>query len=395
MQKTPLPDNEHLRLQDLYNYDILNTQSDPDFDELIELAGLICKCPISVLALIDKNRLWFKAKTGMQMSDSSREKAFCSYTIMQDDVMVVEDATRDERFRNNPSVTGYPYVRFYAGVPVLSPTGYKPGTICIMDSRPRTLSPEEHRALVLLSNQATKLLEIRRNNILMRERREVIAKLKNNAISQYLRDIESEKKSIAVYLHEQFAQEIASSLIYIKMAATEQSDKRIKYYLSAEQQLNNTLNNIRNLSYKITPLANQFLDTRDMISEYVKRVELTFPFKINLDLPDISNNTDPDMLLTVIRMIELWLKILNQQKKVTEVNIVVALRPQIIIQITNNGSIINQALVKKQIHEHILCESIYLYGGNIAMPDRSGENIFTITLPPEHSGYENKPVPYS
>lgn len=390
MHKAPLPVNETQRLHDLYGYGILDTPSDSDFDALVELASQICKCPISLITLLDKELQWFKAKIGIESNTTPRNAAFCSYAIMQDDVMVVEDATKDERFCNNPSVTAYPNVRFYAGAPIVSPTGHKLGTICIIDSVPRTLSQDEHRALVLLSNQATKLLEIRRKNILIRERSDEITRLKNNAINRYIKDIEDEKKAIASYLHEQFAQEIASSLVYLKMAEAEQTDEKNKYYQSAEQQLMHTLEDIRNLSYKITPLANQLLDTKDMISEYVKRIESSFPFKIHLSLPEISNSTDPDVLLTLVRMIELWLKVLNQQKNVTEVDIVVTLKPQLIIQITNNGNIINHAIVKKQIQQHILCDKIHLYGGDVDITRNTEKNTFTITLPLQHSEHEDK-----
>lgn len=392
MHKVPLPVNENQRLQDLYGYDILDTQAEPDFDALVELASQVCKCPISLITLLDKERQWFKAKIGMKSSGTPRDAAFCSYAIMQDDVMVVEDATKDDRFSNNPNVTGEPNIRFYAGAPILSPTGHTLGTICIIDKIPRTLSQDDHRALVLLSNQATRLLEIRKKNLLIRERSEEITRLKNNAISSYIKDIEDEKKAIAVYLHEQFAQEIASSLAYLKMAETEQTDKKLKYYQSVEQQLNNTLDNIRNLSYKITPLANQLLDTRDMISEYVKRVEPSFPFKIHLSLPEISNTTDQDVLLTLVRMIELWLKVLNQQKNVTEVNITVTLDNQLVIQITDNAYIINHSLVKKQILQHILCDKIHLYGGSIDIINNAADNIFVITLPLQHPQYKDKPL---
>lgn len=387
MQKTPIPVNEQQRLKDLYAYDILNTPSEPDFDELVELAAQICKCPLSLITLLDKDVQWFKAKIGTDASYTSREMAFCSYVIMEDDLLVVEDATKDDRFRDHPSVTGYPNVRFYAGAPIVSPTGYKLGTICIADLKPRTLSPEEHRALVLLSNQVTTLLEIRRKDMLIRERSEEITRLKSNAISQYLRDIEIEKKSIANYLHEQFAQEIASALVYLKMAKSENHATKLDYYHSIEDQLKNTLNNIRNLSYKITPLANQLLDTKDMISEYVKSVAPTFRFKINLSLPDISNSPNPDILLTLVRVIELWLKILNNQNDVTIVNIAVILKPQLVIRIANNGNIINHTVVKNQVLHHVLCDKIYACGGSVETPEKPGENLFTIMLPLEHPEY--------
>lgn len=170
MYTPPILINEHERLQDLYEYNILDTHAESDFDELVELASHICKCPISLIALLDKDRQWFKAKIGLEISDMPRDVAFCSYAILQDDVMVVEDTTKDERFCDNPTVIGFPNVRFYAGVPIISPAGHKLGTICIADRKPRVLLSEERRILKLLANQATKLLEIRKKNILIKEK---------------------------------------------------------------------------------------------------------------------------------------------------------------------------------------------------------------------------------
>lgn len=390
MYTPPILINEHERLQDLYEYNILDTHAESDFDELVELASHICKCPISLITLLDKDRQWFKAKIGLEISDMPRDVAFCSYAILQDDVMVIEDTTKDERFCDNPTVIGFPNVRFYAGVPIISPAGHKLGTICVADRRPRVLSSEERRILKLLANQATKLLEIRKKNILIKEKSEEIVRLKAKAISRYMQDTENEKKAIAVYLHEQFAQEIASSLMYLDMVKTEQADKQLEYIQAVEQQLINTLNNIRDLSYKITPLANQLLDTKELISEYVKSVEPTFPFKINLSLPGISNSSDRGILLTVIRMIELWLKVLNDQKSVTEVTIAVTLKPQLIIRIIDNGTAIDYAIKSREIFQHILCDKIYSYGGVIDISGNAEKNIFSITLPSQYAEPANR-----
>lgn len=205
-----------------------------------------------------------------------------------------------------------------------------------------------------------------------------------------MQDTENEKKAIAVYLHEQFAQEIASSLMYLDMVKTEQADKQLEYIQAVEQQLINTLNNIRDLSYKITPLANQLLDTKELISEYVKSVEPTFPFKINLSLPGISNSSDRGILLTVIRMIELWLKVLNDQKSVTEVTIAVAFKPQLIVRIIDNGDTIDDTIKSREVFQHILCDKIYSYGGIINISDNAEKNIFSITLPSQYAEPANR-----
>ncbi|MFT3750543.1 MAG: GAF domain-containing protein [Agriterribacter sp.] len=392
MLPAPLPFDELQRLQDLYAYDILDTHAEPDFDELVELASSICGCPISLVTLVDKDRQWFKAKTGIDFFSTKREFSFCAHTILQNDVMVVEDAKNDERFSDNPCVAGDLHIRFYAGAPIISPAGHKLGTLCIADRNPRTLSADEHRYLVLLSNQVTKLLEIRKRNIVIRERAAEIIKLKSDAINRYIGDVEHEKKIIARDLHEQFAQEIASSLMYLKMAEKEMPEKQLRYILSAKEQLDNTLHNIRNLSYKISPLANQLLDTGEMVSEYVKSVAATCSFKILLNLPDISNiRADREKLLTLIRTIELWLKMLNYRKDITEVSITVKLRSRLLIEIRHNGIDIDENL-KNEMLQHILCDKIYSYNGSVNIPLEKEKNMLLITLPlPEYINDKSSP----
>ena len=160
MKIAPLPHNEALRLQDLYSYQLLDTPSESDFDELVELASRICNCPISLITLLDKDRQWFKAKKGINADGTSRDEAFCSHAILQDEVMIVKDATKDERFFDNPFVIGDPNVRFYAGAPIVSRSGHKLGTICLIDSKPKSFTKEEEALLQLLAKQASRLLEI-------------------------------------------------------------------------------------------------------------------------------------------------------------------------------------------------------------------------------------------
>ena len=159
-----LPDNERERLDALYSYGILDTDAESDFDELIKLASHICETPISLITLVDEDRQWFKAKLGLDVGETNREVAFCAHAIHQDDLMVVDDALLDPRFVDNPLVTGAPDIRFYAGMPLSTPTGYKLGTLCVIDSKPHQLTPMQREALEILGKQAMKLIELRRRN---------------------------------------------------------------------------------------------------------------------------------------------------------------------------------------------------------------------------------------
>ncbi|RYY39689.1 MAG: sensor histidine kinase [Chitinophagaceae bacterium] len=157
--ETPEPEKERLRaLQEL---DILDTPREAEFNDLVNLASDLCGVPISLITLLDADRQWFKAATGVSLTETERSAAFCDKALLQDDIFVVPDATLDPRFADNPYVTGDPHVRFYAGALIHSPDGHKLGTLCIIDSAPRDLSWKEANILAKLARQATFLIELR------------------------------------------------------------------------------------------------------------------------------------------------------------------------------------------------------------------------------------------
>jgi len=159
----PVPANDADRLRALRSYKILDTKPEERFDELTQLAALICGVPISLISLIDADRQWFKSRFGLDLQQTPRALAFCTHAIMQPGMFVVPDATQDERFAQNLLVTGDPYIRFYAGAPLATRDGHLLGTLCVMDRKPRTLTEAQIEALKIVGRLVIANIELRRD----------------------------------------------------------------------------------------------------------------------------------------------------------------------------------------------------------------------------------------
>jgi GAF domain-containing protein len=158
----PLPANETERLKALREYQILDTKSEQAYDDITTLAAHICGVPMAMISLVDEFRQWFKSKVGLEQQQTPREVAFCAHAILDNKPFIIRDASRDKRFADNALVTGEPYIRFYAGIPLFNPEGLALGTLCVIDREPRRLSADQQKALQALSRQVMALLELRR-----------------------------------------------------------------------------------------------------------------------------------------------------------------------------------------------------------------------------------------
>jgi PAS domain S-box-containing protein len=162
LQEKFISDTEYQRLNALESYNILDTLPEKEYDAITRLASYICKVPMSLISFIDLDRQWFKSKVGMDGAETPRSDAFCSHTIMGDDIVEIKDTLKSDVFRDNVYVRNEPHVRFYAGAPLIDPNGYKLGSLCVVDQVPRELTDDQRDALRILASEVMAQLVLRK-----------------------------------------------------------------------------------------------------------------------------------------------------------------------------------------------------------------------------------------
>jgi excisionase family DNA binding protein len=160
----PVSDDEGARLAALAASGLVDTDEEARFDRIVRLAAMVTGSPIAMVSLLTSTRQWFKARVGVEPRETSRDWAFCSHAVLQDELFVVEDALGDERFRDNPLVQQDPHIRFYAGVPLRDRSGQALGTLCVIDREPRRLRAAEAQALLDLAAIASTEIQANRPN---------------------------------------------------------------------------------------------------------------------------------------------------------------------------------------------------------------------------------------
>ena len=217
------PDNEEQRLRRLKELDILDTVEEQAYDDLTHIASQLCDTPIALVSLIDESRQWFKSHHGLDATETPREVAFCAHAILQDELFVVEDADADERFHDNPLVTGDPRVKFYAGAPLVLDSNVRIGTLCVIDDHARKLTEQQRESLRALSRQVVSQLQLR----LKLKEMEYLDHAKDEFLSMVSHELRtpltSLKGSLGILQHQLTSlDESASSMMDIAVRNTDQ-----------------------------------------------------------------------------------------------------------------------------------------------------------------------------
>lgn len=221
MSNFPYPHNEAQRLNILAGYDLMDSGYDRDFDAIAEIASTICDIPISLITFIDEKRQYFKSHLGTDFTENARERSFCTHAIASsEEIMVVKDARLDERFANNPMVTGPTKLVFYAGVPLINEDGFALGTICVLDQKSHHLTDPQLQALKSLAKQVVDKIELKRKVTHLEHKNDELAKaniLIQKFASMAAHDIKNPLSSI-----------LLTSQLLSKSALTNKDERAVK-----------------------------------------------------------------------------------------------------------------------------------------------------------------------
>ncbi|RYZ92675.1 MAG: PAS domain S-box protein [Proteobacteria bacterium] len=269
MQKPAIPASEEKRQEVLEKLDILDTLPEAEFNSVVSLASLICKAPISAISLVDNDRQWFKATTGLgDTTTTSRDVSFCGHTILGPSPFVVPDALLDERFADNPLVTGALGIRFYAGIPLIS-SGEAIGSLCVIDKEPRQLNAEQIDGLRMLGTLVTSHLHSR---IRARDLRDSIEEL-DAAQDQLLQEERNfqelaESSFDGIFVHD------GEKFIYLNQRAAELFERSREELLGTNPLALLARADVKNLGQKMTSRSEEFYEVKGTKLDGVSSYEL-------------------------------------------------------------------------------------------------------------------------
>lgn len=331
MRLESLSTKEQLRLDDLYSYGILDSDPEQEYEELVELAGQLLGCPMAAITFIAESRQWMKAIRGSDARELPRQISFCNTTIEGDEVLVVPDLASDARFLSNPLVADEPLLRFYAGAPIRSEAGYNIGTVCVLNKEPLQISPDQQRALALISRQASRLLELR-----ARERRSgVLASAQQELLQHTLDRQEREALRYSTELHEHIAQGLVASKFYLEMAEQRPDAALVQ---KSRQTVERLLEETRLLAQRLYPTTLRDTPFTELMELLAQQFGLANGIPVRLSLEGAGRVPAP-MGQALYRILQEQLENVRQHAAATEVSVsLVVGESGVHFSISDNGS---------------------------------------------------------
>lgn len=384
-----LPENEPERLRKLHDYDVIDTLPEQAYQDIVKLAARICNTPIALVSLVDAERQWFKAKTGLEASETPRDFAFCAHALLQpDELFMVEDAARDPRFADNPLVTGGPMINFYAGAPLTTPDGHVLGTLCVVDHHPRTLDASQREALAALSRQVMSQLDTR---LKLAELEQAQAQLR--AMSAHQERIkEDERTRIAREIHDELGGLMMGIKSYLSFAierAQRQGEAPEPHLQDAAALADTAIDTLRRVMTDLRPSVLDELGVWAALEwyagEFADRMQL--PCSVAIDAALIDLPLDTQRSTALFRIVQETLTNVARHARAT----CVAMQARrdgadLLVEVRDDGLGIDQSALLKRDSWGIagMFERVRHFGGTLAIDGTAGRGTtVTVRLPLE------------
>ena len=310
MKVARIPKNEDERLKVLKKYSILDSLPEEEYDAITKIASSICDTPIALVSIIDEKRQWFKSNHGMETKETHRDLAFCAHSILNpNEIFEVEDATKDERFFDNPLTTDAPNVIFYAGAPLNTSEGYPLGTLCVIDNKPKKLNDTQKEALNLLANQVVRLFELRKGNAKLKSANKDIVKLNdrlNNFAFRLTHDLKSPINNIN-FLIDVLKED------HFELFKETQAENYFNLIADRISYMDNLINDI--LAYSKVTSKNIVFNAFN-IKNLIKGIIRNIDIENKIDF--IPENLDTDIFSSKIGLLQVFQNLISNSKKFTD-----------------------------------------------------------------------------
>lgn len=381
MLVAPLPLNESFRLNNLLSYGVLDSPEEKDFNDLAELIAQVCHCKHGLVTFLDKERQWFKAKYHLDINESSRAISFCSHTILKEDVMVVKDAKKDKRFIDNPFVTGGYKISFYAGASIISAAGYKIGTVCAMDTKPKSsFTSEQKNTLKIVAHQVAALLELNAKNKLLVKQSETLVAEEKKIVLLTITGQDEEKSFIANELHENFAQTLAATNLYLDFAVHSKDDGT-DFIKKGKTSILQIIKDLKTLSKSMLPSTFENTNYLGFIQEMLNEYGQQNNKKISFRHVGRIDCYDSNIGLTLFRIIQYQLKNASNcgAKKIS---IKIKTGDLIRLEFVDDGKYVNTFEPERMMLLHHIETRISILNGNVKVgSDKNSHNLLEIEIP--------------
>jgi signal transduction histidine kinase len=405
--------HEQQRLSELYRYSILDTPSESAFDDLAKLTAFICATPISLVSLVDTDRMWFKAKVGLSVDEIPRIDGFCSSAILSEDLRMIPDAQADETLSSHPLVASEPKIRFYAGVPLVTPRGFRIGTLCVADTRPRTLTAEQLTALATLARTVVTQLELRlllksqmelqsRTNDVVTDRTAQLSAANESLLGEaweraqgekalhelsgkLLTAQDDERRRIARELHDTTGQTLAALSMTLAQMQPNASTANAAHIEECVGLVSAASAEIRSLSYLLHPPLMDVIGlgaaVREFVSEFGKRAGIHITVDIAKGLGRLKGNRE----IVIFRIVQEGLANVHRHSGSATASVKLYFADQdVILEITDQGrglAMDSEGKVKYGVGIKSMQERLRPFRGKLELMSYSRETKLTASLP--------------